>query len=327
MRALTVRIGFLMFLALCIGSPGDLGRADDKKADEKKAPEKKAPEGVDPKMTSDDADYGYSTKKPIQVGADDLLGGPKAEHKYLDSLRDEDGKRVKYVRRGSVSGVGGSLLDEYVVTTSDGKHLTLYIDMYHPKNTPEKQLAPKGLYKAVRPAPLAAGAIKAKEYYPTQVGAEWVYRIGDREETQVVTEVKQKDGAKIVVIARVEAGKEIPAKTISLTPEAVLMVSLRDEEFDPAMCLLKLPPKPGDEWVVKAKLKNSEFRLTMTAKKPETLKVPAGTFEAIPVVETGTVGGKSFEVTHWYALGVGLVKYNVGETTVQELESFKQGKK
>ena len=84
------------------------------------------------------------------------------------------------------------------------------------------------------------------------------------------------------------------------------MVSLRECEFDPAMCLLKLPLKAGREWAMKSKIEGTEFQLTATTGKPESIKVPAGTFEAVPVVQTGTIGGKPFEATHWYALGVGL---------------------
>src|SRR5690349_6584676 len=49
--------------------------------------EAKAPAGVDPKQTSEDAEYGYSEKKPIKVGAKDELGGPAAERAYLNTLR------------------------------------------------------------------------------------------------------------------------------------------------------------------------------------------------------------------------------------------------
>jgi hypothetical protein len=108
----------------------------------------KVPDGVDPKLTSDDADYGYSEKKPIKVGSKEEFGGPAAERAYLDGLRDEAGKAVKYKRLGSVGkSPEGNIMDLYVVTTSAGKEVKLYIDMYHPKNEPEKQPAPKGFYK------------------------------------------------------------------------------------------------------------------------------------------------------------------------------------
>jgi hypothetical protein len=123
--------------------------ADPKAPDKPAAGEAKVPAGVDPKLTSEDADYGYSREKPIKVGSKDEFGGPKAERAYLDSLRDEAGKGVTYHRQGSVgAGPDGNILDLYEVKTSTGRTLGLYIDMYHPKNDPKKQLAPKGLFKA-----------------------------------------------------------------------------------------------------------------------------------------------------------------------------------
>jgi len=108
----------------------------------------KPPAGVDPKMTSDDADYGFTKDKPVKVGSKDEFGGPAAERAYLDGLRDADGKPVKYKRLGSVgAGSDGHILDLYLVTTSADKEFKLYLDMYHPENDPAKQLAPKGFYK------------------------------------------------------------------------------------------------------------------------------------------------------------------------------------
>ena len=111
--------------------------------------EAKAPAGVDPKLTSTDAEYGYLQKKPIKVGTKDEFGGPAAERAYFSTLRDEAGKPVTFERLGSFgAGAGGNVLDGYEVQTSTGRKVTLYIDMYHPKSEPKKQLAPKGLFKA-----------------------------------------------------------------------------------------------------------------------------------------------------------------------------------
>ena len=107
------------------------------------------PAGVDPKLTSTDPDYGHSKTKPIMVGDKDDLKGPQAERDYLNTLRDEVGKPVRYQRIGSFgAGPDGHIIDGYNVETSTGKKLILYIDMYHAENDPAKQLAPAGLWKA-----------------------------------------------------------------------------------------------------------------------------------------------------------------------------------
>ena len=111
--------------------------------------EPKAPAGVDPKLTSADPEYGYSQKKPIKVGSTDEFGGPLAERAYFNTLLDEAGKPVTFERQGSFgAGPDGNILDGYEVSTSTGRKVVLYIDMYHPKSDPKKQLAPKGFFKA-----------------------------------------------------------------------------------------------------------------------------------------------------------------------------------
>lgn len=112
------------------------------------AKDAKHPAGVNVKLMSDDPTYGYSDKNPIKVGSKDEFGGPKAEREYLDSLLDSTGKPVKYERRGSGSAnAEGKPLDIYEITLSSGDKFQLWIDMYQPKNKPDKQPSPVGLYK------------------------------------------------------------------------------------------------------------------------------------------------------------------------------------
>jgi hypothetical protein len=163
---------------------------------------------------------------------------------------------------------------------------------------------------------------KPTDYLPTDEGAAWVYRVGDREQTQVVSEVKEKNGAKIVVMMGIANGRKVPAKTMSLTPEGVFMLSMGKLEYDPPICVLKLPIKEGEEWPVRLVSGKDEFKLTHTTRKVEKLKFQNGTYEAIPVTVLGNVAGKDVVMTQWYAPGVGLVKVNQGEKTVQELKVF-----
>lgn len=108
----------------------------------------KHPAGVNLKLMSDDPTYGYSEKNPIKVGSKDEYGGPKAEREYLDSLLDSMGKVVKYERRGSGgANEDGKPLDIYEITLSNGKKFIIWLDMYQPKNKPEEQPSPVGLYK------------------------------------------------------------------------------------------------------------------------------------------------------------------------------------
>ena len=60
---------------------------------------KPVPSGVDPMMTSGDAEYGYTKDKPIKVGTPGMVGSPAAERAYLDLLRDDD--RIPHIRAQS----------------------------------------------------------------------------------------------------------------------------------------------------------------------------------------------------------------------------------
>lgn len=112
---------------------------------------KSVPAGVDPTLTSADADYGYTKDKPIKVGTPGMLGSPAAEHEYLRQLRDDDGKAVQYRRLGNAGmNKDKHIIDLYMVTTAAGKEYRLYLDMYHPDQDPAKQPAPKGFYKVKR---------------------------------------------------------------------------------------------------------------------------------------------------------------------------------
>ncbi len=111
-------------------------------------PKAKAPAGVNLKLLSEDASYGYSDKNPIKVGSKDEYGGPRAEKEYLASLLDASGKPVKFTRLFSGGdSPDGKPLDCYELILSDGKKVRLWINMYYPKNDPAKQPAPVGFYK------------------------------------------------------------------------------------------------------------------------------------------------------------------------------------
>jgi len=142
-----------LLVAFFCGSASAQNPALDKKTAPVEKPaaeaEVKVPRGVDPKLVSADPDYGYKKEKPIEVGGKEDEDGPEAEREYLSKLRDPEGKPVKFERLGSVGqAADGHILDLYQVITSEGKKVELYIDMYHSKNPPKKQPAPKGFFKA-----------------------------------------------------------------------------------------------------------------------------------------------------------------------------------
>jgi hypothetical protein len=80
--------------------------------------------------------YGFSGKYPIKTG-----GGPSGQHKYLDALRDAQGKPITYERKGSCCEypsknglMGYAMVDRYEVTYYDAANkkqkTLLFISMY-----------------------------------------------------------------------------------------------------------------------------------------------------------------------------------------------------
>ena len=92
-------------------------------------------------------------------------------------------------------------------------------------------------------------------------------------------------------------------------------------DHNPPFCLLRLPYKEAEKW---GDAKTSGESLTG---KIETVKVPAGTFEAIRVDRrhdpVKTFGGQS---SFWYVPGVGAVKLKINDLVVQ-MKSITQPKK
>jgi hypothetical protein len=78
--------------------------------------------------------YGFIQKIPVKVG-----GGPVNQRKYLESLRDAQGKRISYERQGSccpypstspTAMFGGGILDIYEITYRDEKNKKKKINVY-----------------------------------------------------------------------------------------------------------------------------------------------------------------------------------------------------
>ena len=152
-------------------------------------------------------------------------------------------------------------------------------------------------------------------YFPTAVGARWVYDRGDREETVEVSAVEREDGE--VVVSR--TGTDGAASGYSKT--FVGPTGLRQDQYGgrtSTVVVLRTDLKPGESW------ETPEGKRTVHG--PERVEVPAGKFEALRV-EWEQDGSR---MVSWYAPGVGEVKRverSGGEETVfRVLKSFKPGK-
>jgi len=178
------------------------------------------------------------------------------------------------------------------------------------------------IFLATEAAP-AAPALKSKSpalYYPTTVGAKWVYQDPGAEKTFVVSRVEEKDGAFVVDVAEGPDGREVLCQQMRVSPEGVFRLSVAGTKYPNPECLLKLPHKDGQEWEFDLGDANGGAA-KLTAVGRETVETPAGKFDAIKIERVGNT-----PATYWFAEGVGLVKVTSGKWE-RVLKSFIPGKK
>jgi hypothetical protein len=163
---------------------------------------------------------------------------------------------------------------------------------------------------------VAAPVPKAKVnpyYFPTTVGAKWVYETPDGKDETAVVAVVEKDGDDFVVSRETGTGNRS-----AYTKMVVSADGLRQErEFTGGKLgwVLKANVKDGDSWDMPEGGKR-------TVHGPEEVEVPAGKFTALRV-EWENSGGK---YSSWYAPGVGevkrVMKRGETETVSRALKSF-----
>ena len=160
-------------------------------------------------------------------------------------------------------------------------------------------------------------------YYPTTVGAKWVYEdTAGGDYVVVVTKVEDRKGTKVVTAERETGEQRVPEEVMEVSATGFVRTHCWDGALDPPLPILNVPFKVGDSWA---------FRFdggggTKTIGAIETIKVPAGTFEAVRV-DTDFTRANQRRLTHWwYAPGVGLVKMTEDDRIVWLLKSFTPGK-
>ena len=174
------------------------------------------------------------------------------------------------------------------------------------------------LLLAAAPALVAAAADDPKkpDYFPLANGHKWEYAAQAGENkvdiTITVTAVKTENG-------KIKATRVVTEPNRDTTEEITVDATGVSGHLFPGIpvehraTLLKYPVKPRDTWTDKFQLKEKDVLALSTVKETEEVKVPAGTFQAVPV-ETGVIigeGEESFGITTWYADGTGVVKQKV----------------
>jgi hypothetical protein len=178
-------------------------------------------------------------------------------------------------------------------------------------------------------APRPKDTAKEPVYFPTVEGTTLVYKVGDREETEVVSKVEVKEGDKVVHISSIEAGVHKPLMVVRIGKDGLYLLEETGQKYDPPWCILKLPAKAGDKWTTNTTRPDiGNLASSETIKSVEELTVPAGKLEKTVVVEsTSMVAGKTNTVSYWFSDGVGWAKISVAGQATKELKSVSVPKK
>ena len=132
--------------------------------------------------------------------------------------------------------------------------------------------------------------------------------------------------------ARLESvvnGNVVATDYLSANNEGVFRNRYNDIEVSPPVCLLKYPPKEGATWETQTKFSDQQLTVTGREGKSEDVQVPAGKFQAVPVVVEATTEGIKISTSFWFAENVGIVKQTIdwgGKTISVELVKFEPGK-
>jgi hypothetical protein len=164
-------------------------------------------------------------------------------------------------------------------------------------------------------------------YYPTRVGATWVYQRPDGSElTEVVSSVEDdKDGAKLVTVEFLQGERKFPGAIIRVSKQGLSRPKIRTSEYTEPFPLLKLPARVGDKWEYSVTFKpGGTVSETGTKTIGEPVEIEAGgvKYKTIHVITKSS--NNPNEIHSYYAPGVGLIKQTgSGEVT---LKSFTPGK-
>jgi hypothetical protein len=166
-------------------------------------------------------------------------------------------------------------------------------------------------------------------YFPTEIGAKWVYQIegSDKEVVKFISDVKVREKETVVTVRGGANKEKAPiVQVVAVSSKGLFLMQESVSRVDPPYCILKLPHVDRAKTDYEVTFDKVKIKGTMIAFGPEKVKVPAGVFEAIRVESSHKFLDKIEKGTFWYAPGVGLVK-SKGNDTECVLKSFTPGKK
>jgi len=176
-------------------------------------------------------------------------------------------------------------------------------------------------------APVPKG-LTAADLFPLQMGNKWEYvdAKGQPSHVEEVTGIEEKDGAKVITVTRSRNGTAAMKSVYRVDKEGVSRVSVGPLEYSPPLLFVKPTVKEGEKWTAKLSIGKSDAEYEITVGKAEEIKVPAGTFTAIPVRQQNLRNKSSAPLEYWFAPNVGLVKSGTTRGLTTDLKAFTPGK-
>jgi hypothetical protein len=171
---------------------------------------------------------------------------------------------------------------------------------------------------------LAAGEAGAQQnLFPTGKGSTWAFQgsLGDISMRMTATILSsQKEGSKTTVVMDwVMNGQSTQRETYVVSPAGVSRARSGmggTGVITPPVPIIKYPVKSGASWTWKGSIRMGSMEIPASAQLKmvgrETVKIPAGTFNAYRVDMALTVSAQgqtqTIRNTYWFAPGAGLVK-------------------
>ncbi|WP_162667881.1 hypothetical protein [Gemmata massiliana] len=145
--------------------------------------------------------------------------------------------------------------------------------------------------------------------FPVKLGTKWVYEChtqGTVEEmTEIITNVEDKEGFKIVTVGRfAKDDSPSPWETWAVSDQKLIRLEFFGEKHRVPLCHLKLPVETGLSWTHE----DDKLRFSFTTVSVERVKVPAGEFEAVRM-QIQVNGSATSHL--WYAPAIGKIKEEV----------------
>ena len=164
-----------------------------------------------------------------------------------------------------------------------------------------------------------ASSSGSKDYFPLRVGDSWKYRSttadGKQSEFSVKVLSEEKEAVnQLYLVETVSTFQPIhdwyskPSGWVLMHRQEYVKTGSK-AEYEPTKQFLKNPLTSGDSWQWKGKgMMGLEVDESNQVSGPETVSVPAGSFDAMKVTTKVVQGGAPVTKTYWYAPGVGMVK-------------------